>query len=542
MSRKHTRGRGQQRNDSGLQSIDQRLQAVEQFLPAKLQKLGSEQHFDGWYNGLVGLGKAFDKSNKTFFGEFVFMDRNQLSRMYVGDGLGRKIIDIVADDMTREWITINMEDEDQVKVLEDTMKKLKAEVYFNEALKWERLFGGSIIVLGAMDGKTLDNPMDIRTVKSIEWLKVIDMWDIDLPSSEWDRDPTSPTYGQVIRYMVQFRVSGTGRIDRLLVHNTRVLPFYGENIPKSLVMGDQRTRYWGASVLQAIWESLANLGGAMQAVTNMIYEFIIGKYTFTNLIEMLSSGNEGKLFDRMSAIQMSKSVINAVMLNEGETYQRDSANVAGLAELIDRLMMFVSGICSIPVTRLFGRSPAGMNATGESDLSTYYDGVRSKQKTDLQPNLSKFVIMLAQVLKFTEQPSIEFNPLRQNTPKEEAEIKKLEADTELAIAQADQIYIANQVASPEEIALKREFITEDEYNLLREDIPEDIAVEEAEAKLKARPSEGSAVSPQSGAMEKNLIDREKGKGESSALSKTTDLTKKTSSAVPPIDNPGSSVY
>jgi len=52
---------------------------------------------DGWYNTLVGLGKAFDKSNKTFFGEFYFMDRNQLSRMYVGDGVGRRIIDIVAD-------------------------------------------------------------------------------------------------------------------------------------------------------------------------------------------------------------------------------------------------------------------------------------------------------------------------------------------------------------------------------------------------------------------------------------------------------------
>jgi len=416
-------------------------------------------------------------------------------------------------------------------------------VYFNEALKWERLFGGSLIVLGAMDGQPLDMPMVVQRVQSIEWLKVIDMWDVDLPSSEWDRDPTSPTYGQVIRYMCQFRVSGTGRIDRILVHNTRCLPFYGENIPKSLVMGDQRTRYWGASTLQAIWEQLANMGGTMQAVTNILYEFIIGKYTFSNLAEMMAAGNEAKLINRMSAIQMSKSVINAVMLGEGEAYQRDAASVAGLADLVDRMMMLLSGVTSIPVTRLFGRSPAGMNATGESDLSTYYDMVRAKQKTDLQPNLHKFIILLAQISKFADTPSVVFNPLRQNTPKEQAEIEKLEADTYLATAQADQIYIMNQVASPEEIALQREFITEEEYNLLRGEIPDE-ETEEAEAKLNARPSEGSAVGPTTGAMEKNLIDRktEKKEGQQNLKASATKAYKQQTSAVPPVNQPGSLVY
>jgi len=280
------------------------------------------------------------------------------------------------------------------------------------------------------------------------------------------------------------------------------------------------------------------MGGAMQGVSNIIYEFIIGKYKFSNMAEMLAAGNEGKLVKRMQIINMSKSVINGVMLGKDEDYIRESANVGGLADLIDRIMMLLSGVTSIPVTRLFGRSPAGMNATGDSDLSTYYDMVRSKQKTDLQPNLQKFIIMLATVLKFKGTPSFKFNPLRQSTPKEQAEIEKLEADTYYVNAQADAVYITNQVLSPEEVALEREFITEEEYDLLSNE-REDPATGVAEEELSVNPSEGSSLGkPET--VEKNLIDVPAKGGSKVPLEKKMkeeESQKKT--AAPPVNNPGS---
>jgi uncharacterized protein len=531
--------------NTGLTKLQRKVDNIEQMIReatvidvTQSPVQNKQTRADGWYNALAGFGKSFDKSNKTYFGSFYFMDRNQLSRMYVGDGLGRKIIDCIADDMTREWVEIKLENKDDKDLLETTLKKLKVEVYFNEALKWERLFGGSIIVIGAMDGKPLDYPMLLERVQSIEWLKVVDQWDIDLPSSEWDRDPTSPTYGQILRYMCQFRVSGTGRIDRLLVHNSRVLPFYGENIPKSLVMGDQRTRYWGASVLQAVWEWVANFGGAYQGIVNILFEFIIGKYKFSNLDDMLAAGNEQVLMDRMSAIQMSKSVINAVMLGTDEDYIRDSANVSGLPDLIDRMMMMVAGVVNIPVTKLFGRSAAGMNSTGEGDIENYYSIVRGKQKTDLQPNLNKFLLLLAQVLGIEDIPTFTFNPLRQLTAKEEAELESAKAQAYLNQANGDAVYLDRQVLSPEEVALEREFITEDEFNLLRGIEPND---NNEENKLKATPGEGSAVNPKTGASEQNLLDRKTEK-KPDLQAKTKSSFQQPSSAVPPVNSPGVPVY
>lgn len=55
----------------------------------------------------------------------------------------------------------------------------------------------------------------------------------------------------------------------------------------------------------------------------------------------------------------------------------------------------LSGASRIPVTKLFGRSPAGMNATGESDLRNYYDYVDTLREAKLRPILEKLLPVLA---------------------------------------------------------------------------------------------------------------------------------------------------
>lgn len=57
-------------------------------------------------------------------------------------------------------------------------------------------------------------------------------------------------------------------------------------------------------------------------------------------------------------------------------------------------MMDIAGACEIPVTKLFGRSPAGMNATGESDLSNYYDMIEERKETMLRPVYDKILPLL----------------------------------------------------------------------------------------------------------------------------------------------------
>ena len=346
---------------------------------------------DGWANTITGLGQKQDKSKYTTFGDLNVIPDEDLGAIYMTDGLGGRIIDIVADDMTREWIDLEGASEKDEEIIEDEMIRLSAEEKFNEAIKWQRLYGGSLLIIGAMDGQTPDKPLRENRIKNIEYLKVVDRTQVEIASSKWDLEPNSPNFGKIILYHVNFYVGD--QYMPMKIHHTRVIPFFNDPVPlklRNVVTWD--LRYWGMSSLQRIYEELRDLGGITQSTVNIPYEFIIGKYKIARLAEIMSSpGGEKAIVNHMEIMNMSKSVLNSVMIDAEEDYSRDYATLAGLPELIDRFMLKLSGSTSIPVTRLFGRSPAGLNATGENDLRNYYDLIEAQQRNRLYGPLRRIV-------------------------------------------------------------------------------------------------------------------------------------------------------
>ena len=133
------------------------------------------------------------------------------------------------------------------------------------------------------------------------------------------------------------------------IHHTRVIPFFNDPIPGKLRTSvDMNIRYWGMSTLQKIYEELRDLGGITQSTVNILYEFIIGKYKISRLAEIMSApGGEQAVVRRMEIMNMSKSVLNSVMIDAEEDYSRDYATLAGLPELIDRFMLKLSGSTGI---------------------------------------------------------------------------------------------------------------------------------------------------------------------------------------------------
>jgi len=413
---------------------------------------------DGWVNVLAGLGKLQDKSVQTEFGHFEKLLDDQLTAMYLADGIGRKIVDVVADDMTRQWIEVENDPEEKIK---KQLSELGAEENFNEALKWNRLYGGSIIIFGIMDGKALEKPVNLNAVQGVEWLYVTDRTKVFIETSEFDTDPKSKTFGQIQQYDVEFNFASGQDIkgslfssagNRRKVHASRVVSFFGESVPRSASGIDSTLRYWGSSVIQIIWEKLRDYGGVTQSIVNLMYELIIGVFSFEGLADMLAQGNEAQVINRMEIINMTKSIINAVLLGENEKFDRNSASLTGAPEIIDRFMMNLSAVANIPVTKLFGRSPAGQNATGESDMTNYYDGVKSDQKNKLLKPLQKLVNLIAMD---EEEHQVVFNPLVQMTEKEIAEIEKLESESYNTKATGDKTYIEMGVLTSEEVTEQR---------------------------------------------------------------------------------------
>ena len=166
-------------------------------------KTDIELKTDDWENAITGIGKTRDKTQYTEFGTFNYMDDSELSSLYGGNGLGKRIVDTVVNDMTRNWIVPNIEHDqwDNEDLIYKELSKIKAQKAFNTALKWKRLFGGSIIIIGVNDGRMIDEP--IGKVKGINWLKVFERERVDLQLSEINADPNSPNFGKVEKYYIR---------------------------------------------------------------------------------------------------------------------------------------------------------------------------------------------------------------------------------------------------------------------------------------------------------------------------------------------------
>jgi len=101
------------------------------------------------------------------------------------------------------------------------------------------------------------------------------------------------------------------------------------------------------------------------------------------------------------------------------------------------------------MTRLFGMSPAGMNATGESDMNNYYDMARSLQVSEVQGVILRLVRIIAQ-WQGLEEPYIEFRPLKTMNEKERAELDKQKADKEKTEADTFKTLIDAGILEPYE--------------------------------------------------------------------------------------------
>jgi len=401
-------------------------------------------HHDNWMNLFTGLGTRGDKSAYTSFSGYTWLDDRLLSELWVGDGFAKKISSCFADDSTREWIKIKNDTDNE---LFNKLVKLKSANAFNKALKWRRHFGGSLIVMGINDGGKLEEPVDMNKIKSVDYLRVYDRVRVYMTNFNFMQDPEDPNYGNPEFYTIFPQWSAAYN-----VHRSRVLIFKGLEVPEWMM--STRWWFWGMSCIQPIWTDLKNLAAGVNHIVKLLYEFTMGKYKVKNLAQIMSEDDgTNKVMEMLDIIDLGKSIINAYILDaDGEDFTRDSVGVSGLPELLDRYMILLSGVSNTPVTKLFGRSAAGLNATGENDQDDYDDAVKSDQENYLKPEIQTLVDIInasKEIKKKVKEPIVEFNPLKQMSEKEKLA-------NQLVQAQIDKIYTNDTgVLNEEEVRTSR---------------------------------------------------------------------------------------
>ena len=364
----------------------------------KMQLFSMKMHFgiDGYSNPAVSIGAA---SPLMASGRFVHSDLSdeELTTAYRENWLAKRIIDTPAEDMTRNWYTlstaVSQEDMDELYRLE-AEHSVKQEI--TNGFRWSRLYGGAIAIMIIDD--FVDPIEDSLNPDSLlqdcfHGLLVLDRTQVE-PSLEIETDIRDPEYGMP-KYYTVYEYDENGGTIPCRYHHSRVLRFTGRELPPTEA---EREDYWGASELEHIWDELMRRCSTAANITELVFRANLLCLKTGDLTEMLASGNDEhieKVFRVMEAENHFRTSYGLQLLNANDSMENLNYDFAGLPQIYEQCLLDMAGAAEIPATKLFGRSPQGMNATGESDMRNYYEVIASRQERDLRPVLEKLLPVMA---------------------------------------------------------------------------------------------------------------------------------------------------
>ena len=348
---------------------------------------------DGYTAPSSFLGSA---SNLLSEGTFVRtnLSRNQelLTAAYRESWLAKKIIDMPAEDMTRAWYTlaasISLEESDALRRLE-ARHAVRNEI--TNAIKWARLYGGSLAVMVIRgDEDRLSEPLDVDSLAPgcFQGLLVVDRVQGITPSLDLETDLDDPDFGLPMYYDV---AADLGDRSFVRVHHSRVLRFTGRELP---AMEMQQESFWGASELEHIWEELQKRSATSANIAQLVFQANVTTLKMSDFGEVLAMGTPNqrrRILESIEEQNRLRTSFGLQVLSAEDAYENHPYTFSGISEVYELFMLDISGAAEIPATRLFGRSPQGLNATGESDLKIYYEKIGQLQQTYLRPAMERLL-------------------------------------------------------------------------------------------------------------------------------------------------------
>lgn len=419
------------------------------------------------------------------------LEAEQLTNLYRGDWLARKIVDIPAFDATRAWRTWQA-DKSDVSKIEEMERSFGLQKKCMEAFVKARLFGGAAMVLGVKGAGDWNEELDIKKVEkgSLKFIHVVTGGRLPMVAAgPRVRDITSPWFGEPSYYQRsnQPPIPGPGDIEppksiqigkrqadpMLMIHPSRVVRITGLDYPDMETAQDA----WGDSALQPVWDAIRDAGLVGQSIANLTARANVNVFKVPGLTQKLSSDAGTKeVTARFANANIAQSVINAILLDATEEWVQLSVNFSQLPQIVQMYLLIAAAAADIPATRLLAREPSGQNATGDSDTRNYYDRLSSDQKVRVTPLLSR----LDEVLKANTFGTVpkdmhyDWNPLWQMDDEQASQVI-------LRKAQAFAIDVNSGLLDP--LALK----TGRENQLVADDVYPGLqgAIEEAEEKRDA---------------------------------------------------------
>lgn len=406
---------------------------------APVAKRSFEERMDGWISALGSFGTSRDKRQYVDFSAD-FMSDVEVQQLWRGNAVAKRVIEVIPKETMRTGFKLKCGDKEISEKAIAKWEDLKALAKYVEVMCWKRAYGGGAIFPIINDSVgDLSKPLNKKKISGIRGLQTFEAR--ELKPWKWYSNPLDDNFGHPETYRLQPIAQG-GFITSMFgteIHESRLIIFRGRQVSRSQVSINQG---WGDTVLMPPRETLRDYGISWAATAVLLHEFAQASMKIKGLADALAGDNDDIIKARISAVMLARSTINAVLMDAEEEFERKQTPVSGLADLLSAFATKLASDCDMPVTLLMGQSPAGLNATGESDIRFFYDRVSADREFDAKPQVEQLFRLIFLSLdgptggKEPETWSVEFNPLWQQTEQEIATTRK-------TVAETDQINITN---------------------------------------------------------------------------------------------------
>ncbi|HGH3561166.1 TPA: DUF1073 domain-containing protein [Acinetobacter baumannii] len=330
----------------------------------------------------LGTGNQHDLSGYGF--NFLSRNRLKLEAMYRSSWVVGQVVDVVADDMTRKGVKLSgLTDPKESEKIDQEMDRLQVWGRLNKTIKWSRLYGGAIAVM-MIDGQNVSTPLNPNTIAKDQFkgLLVLDRWMIQ-PTLQDLVTELGPDYGTPRYYDV---ITDSVGLCNQKVHYSRVIRMDGVELPYNQSITEN---LWGQSVIERLEDRLTIFDSATLGAGQLVYKAHLRTYKVKGLRSLIAAG--GQLYEalvkQINMIRQWQSNEGLTLMDADDTYEAHQYNFSGLDNILLQFGQQISGATGIPLVRLFGQSPAGLNSTGESDLANYYDNINQQQEGRLRTPL-----------------------------------------------------------------------------------------------------------------------------------------------------------
>jgi len=391
---------------------------------ARNRQVAQAKTVDSFQNLAARVGMGAGSQNDASGYGFSPMSRNrvQMEFVYRSSWIAGQAVDTYADDMTRQGIELKGDmPPDQIESLEKAAGRLMLWDALGDTIKWARLYGGCVAVL-LIDGQNPETPLRLDTIQKGQFKGL-------LPLDRWVVQPTlqdlitelGPNMGKPKFYEVIADAQG---LMNMKIHYSRVIRVDGVDLPYWQRIAENG---WGQSVLERLWDRLVAFDSTTEGAAQLVYKAHLRTYQVDGLREIIAMG--GKAFEglvkQLDLIRLYQSNEGLTLMDAKDKFEAHQYSFSGLSDMMLQFGQQISGAIGIPLVRLFGQSPAGLNATGESDIRNYYDNVKQQQERRLRTGVGKLYDVLFRSELGRPPPDsfdFEFCPLWQMSDTEKATI------------------------------------------------------------------------------------------------------------------------